>query len=164
MQTTPTKLYNLGIKVKIGNNFNFSMFGDGQRGSWVRNQGNYYRHFAAASDDELYPLLPTDVAYFGGRVPNENYSSSTASIVFWEKANFFKLREIAAVYRIPKRYYGAKFTVNASLRNPWIFAANRTIDPELNGFGAGGEIGVGAGSAAVMSQGRQWRLGIEVEF
>ncbi len=163
LQTTPDKLFNIGLKVGIGTNFDFSIFGDGQRGSYVRNQGALYRYYAAASDEELYPQISEDLAFNGGWVP-EGYNSSRASIVFWEKADFFKIREIAAVYRMPKEFYGAKFAFNASVRNPWIFAGNRTIDPELNGFGSGGEVGVGAGSAAVLSQARQWRFGVQVEF
>ena len=168
----PDKFFNVGLSLGIGRNFHFSVFGDGQRGGHVRNNGARFRYFADSGNQ--YPALPDgdNIAFNGGVNPqyidsngNERfYSSSRANAVWVETTDFFKIREILASYRLPKPYFGTKITINASIRNAHIFARNKTIDPELNGNGAGGEIGVGGWSAGVLSQAREWRLGLVLGF
>lgn len=151
------QFFSAGLNVSVGQNFDFSIFGDGQKGGHLYNIGNLFRYYAGGS----FPL--TDAAFFGGQVP-DGYNSSRGRIVFYEKSDYFKIRQLSATYRIPGQIMGTTMQTVFSIRNLHTFAYNQTIDPELNGFNSSGSLGMAQASAAALSPAREWRLSFSFRF
>jgi hypothetical protein len=95
------------------------------------------------------------------RVP-PGYNFSNASEVWVEDANWFKIREITATYRLPKRYFGNLLTFNFSIRNAITFASNEDLDPELNGLRSARDVDVGGINFFTLSPPRQFRFGLTI--
>ncbi len=140
--------FNVGLNFTIMENLNLSIVGDGQTGGQILNTGSVIRFF-----NGLEPQA--------SKVP-AGYTFTTASNVFVEDANYFKLREITANYRLPRRYLGNQLTFGFSIRNAITFAGNDDLDPELNGVRAGRDVDVGGINFFTLSAPRQFRFTVSV--
>jgi TonB-dependent SusC/RagA subfamily outer membrane receptor len=116
---------NLGYK-----NFQLFIGGDYQVGAEVVNTNEVLRFFNGLSDD---------------RIPDASLDESFFDIagVWVEKANYLKVRNIAVSYNLPSSWLGKRIK-NASIEfsaiNPFNFVSGSTIDPELTGSGAPGNL------------------------
>jgi len=142
------KYYSLAAFVTFRRNFRLTILGDGQTGGYILNTGSVIRFFNGAAPQ-------------ASKVP-PGYSFVTASGVFVEDSNFFKIREITASYRVPQRYFGTALTLSASVRNLLTFANNDDLDPELNGVRSGRNVDVGGINFFTLSPPRQFRFTVEV--
>lgn len=112
--------------------------------------------------------LKKTLRYFNGTddaadaVP-AGYTFESASSVWLEDADWFKIREITLSYRVP----GALFrglTLTASMRNVAEFGIKTSkLDPELNGFQAG-QANTGGYGYLDISAPRQLRFGMSYNF
>ncbi len=144
------KYFSISANFVIMRNLQLNILGDGQSGGYSLNTGSVLR-------------------YFNGGEPQVNkvpagYSFVTASHVFVEDASFFKIREISASYRMPRKYFNTNLTWFASLRNAFIFANNEDMDPELHGFTFGNltQTDVGGINFFTLPPAREFRFGLQV--
>jgi TonB-dependent SusC/RagA subfamily outer membrane receptor len=142
------KYYSVGLNFTIMQNLNLSILGDGQHGGQILNTGSVIRFF-----NGLEPQA--------SKVP-PGYNFTTASDVFIEDANYFKIREITATYRLPRRYFGNQLTFGFSIRNALIFAGNDDLDPELNGVRSARDVDVGGINFFTLSPPRQFRFTLSI--
>jgi len=142
------KYYSVGINLTLLENINLSVLGDGQNGAQILNTGSVIRFFNGLEPQAS--LVPP------------GYNFTTASNVFIEDANYFKIREITASYRLPHRYFGSQISFNFSVRNAFIIAGNNDLDPELNGVRAGRDVDVGGINFFTLSPPRQIRFGLTI--
>ncbi len=96
------------------------------------------------------------------------YGPYAALSEFMMEADFLKLREISASYRIPNQWsagIGASDArVYGSVRNVAIWSANPLIDGELNGLTSGENLQLGGESSITLSPPRMFRFGVELSF
>jgi hypothetical protein len=146
------KYFSLGANLTLWRNLQLSILGDGQTGGYVLNTGAVLRD-------------PNIVAPEVSRVP-PGYNFATASDVFVEKADFFKIREITASYRLPQSYLGTQWRVIASLRNVATFAKAKNMDPELHGLrdGSATNADVGGINFFTLPPPHQFRFALEAEL
>lgn len=144
------KYYSISANFEIMRNFQLNILGDGQSGGYSLNTGAVLRYFNGGEPQ-------------ASRVP-AGYDFVTASHVFVEDANFFKIREISASYRMPRKYFNANLTWFASLRNAFVFADNEDMDPELHGFTVGNltQTDVGGINFFTLPPAREFRFGLQV--
>jgi outer membrane receptor protein involved in Fe transport len=147
----PDNYYDIGLDLTLFRNLNLSFIGVGQTGGEILNTGSVIRFFNNASPEKAAGIPA-------------GYAFDTASEVFVEDASFFKIREIAASYRLPNNYFGTQVTLNASARNVLIIADNKDLDPELNGVRAGRDVDVGGINFFTLSPPRQFRFGLTLGF
>jgi TonB-dependent SusC/RagA subfamily outer membrane receptor len=142
------KYFSIGFNLTVMENLSLSILGDGQRGGQILNTGSVIRFF-----NGLEPQA--------SKVP-AGYNFTNASNVFVEDANFFKIREISANYRLPQRYFGNQLTFGFSIRNALIFASNDDLDPELNGVRSARDVDVGGINFFTLSPPRQFRFTMSI--
>lgn len=147
----PDNYYDIGLDLTLFRNLQLSVIGVGQTGGEILNTGSVIRFFNNASPEKAAGIPA-------------GYAFDTASEVFVEDASFFKIREIAASYSFPNRYFGTQVTFNASARNVLIIADNKDLDPELNGVRAGRDVDVGGINFFTLSPPRQFRFGLALGF
>jgi len=145
----PKRTGSVALNATLFRNLNLSVLGDWQSGGYSLNTGSVLRVF-----DSMKPEID--------RIP-AGYTFSTASSVFIEKSDFFKLREIVANYRFRNVKYARGLALTASLRNVHTFTGVKTFDPELHGV-RGGAAEAGGISFFTLSPPRQFRFGIEVNY
>jgi TonB-dependent SusC/RagA subfamily outer membrane receptor len=143
--------YTISADLTIMRNLQLSVLGTGQSGGEILNTGSVIRFFNGAAPEKAAGI-PT------------GYTFATASVVFIEDASFFKIKEIAATYTVPKRYFGTQVRLNASVSNAFIFADNKDLDPELNGVRAARDVDVGGINFFTLSPPRQFRFGLLLDF
>ena len=102
------KYFSLGLNLNLYRYFNFSVLGDGQAGGYILNTGAVLRYFNGVEPQAS--LVP------------DGHNFVTASEVFIEKSDFFKIREISAAYNFPNPVWGLGLKLIASLRNVYTFA------------------------------------------
>lgn len=146
------KYFSLGANLTLWRNLQLSILGDGQTGGYVLNTGAVLRYFNGGEPE-------------ASRVP-PGYSFSTASDVFLEKADFFKIREITASYRLPQNYFGTHLRLIASIRNVATFAKAKNMDPELHGLRDGSvtNADVGGINFFTLPPPHQFRFALEAEL
>jgi len=112
--------------------------------------------------------LKKTLRYFNGTEDAANavpdgYSFESASIVWLEDADWFKIREITMSYRMPGEFFKG-LTLTASLRNVAEFGIKTSkLDPELNGFQSG-QANTGGYGYLDISAPRQLRFGLSYNF
>jgi TonB-dependent SusC/RagA subfamily outer membrane receptor len=143
--------YSISADLTIMRNLQLSVLGTGQSGGEILNTGSVIRFFNGASPEKAAGIPA-------------GYTFATASAVFVEDASFFKIKEIAATYTVPKRYLGTQVRLNASVSNAFIFADNKDLDPELNGVRAARDVDVGGINFFTLSPPRQFRFGVLLDF
>jgi outer membrane receptor protein involved in Fe transport len=144
------KYFSLSANFVIMKNLQLNILGDGQSGGYALNTGAVLRFFNGGEPH-------------ANRVP-ANYGFDTASSVFIEDADFFKIREISASFRMPRKYFNTNLTWFASLRNAFTFARAEDMDPELSGFASGNvtQTDVGGINFFTLPPPREFRLGLQV--
>jgi outer membrane receptor protein involved in Fe transport len=146
------KYFSLGANLTLWRNLQLSILGDGQTGGYVLNTGAVLRYFNGGEPEAS--LVPP------------GYDFDTASEVFVEKGDFFKIREITASYRLPQNYFGTQWRLIASLRNVATFAKAKRMDPELQGFrdGSATNTDVGGINFFTLPPPHQFRFALEAEL
>ncbi|NIV93141.1 TonB-dependent receptor [candidate division KSB1 bacterium] len=150
----PTKSGSIFTTLQLFRKFSLSLLGDWQTGGYILNTGGVLRFFAG--EEPHASLVP------------EGFSFTTASDVFMEDSDFFKLREISARYELGNLGFRRiqNLVLTASVRN--VFTIDNTrfsdLDPELNGVRAVGGTGIDVGGINffTLSPPRQFRFGVEV--
>ncbi|MGH7597225.1 MAG: TonB-dependent receptor domain-containing protein [bacterium] len=145
----PKRTGSVALNATLFRNLNLSILGDWQTGGYSLNTGSVLRVF-----DAMKPEID--------RIP-VGYTFSTASSVFIEKSDFFKLREVVARYQFRNVKYVRDLALTASMRNVYTFTGVDTFDPELHGV-RGGAAEAGGISFFTLSPPRQFRFGIEVNY
>ncbi len=146
----PDYMFSAFINLSLWKNFRLTAIGSGQTGGQILNTGAVLRYFNGAEPE-------------ASMVP-EGYNFVTASDVFVEDADFFKIREISMAYTLPVHALGGRYTLSATMRNVLAFAKNRTLDPEMNGFRSVRDVDVGGINFFTLSPPREARLGLIVEL
>ncbi len=148
----PDFSYSLGLNLDIFRRLRLSFLGDGQKGGYSGNLGKILRFLNGGEVQD--PQIP------------EGHNFVTASDIFIEDATFFKLREISASYRLPRRYFNADITLQASLRNAYIWSKADDFDPELNGTRTASvtQADVGGFTINTISPPRQFRFAIQFNY
>ncbi len=173
LQPFADKIYNLGLYASIGNNFNVQVTGDGQMGGHTFNITRLFRYSAEGA---LQPGFQSGdhMVFNGGLVP-DGYFEDDSFASFFEKSDYFKIRELSATYRLPQRIHGTSIAVNFAARNFWnVFVPNKTIDPELDADGQGTAVGsqrgdgvnlgINSSNQADFSPAREYRIGVRLNF
>jgi outer membrane receptor protein involved in Fe transport len=129
-------------------------FGDYQWGAQAVAVDDVLRYFGGVSDP--------------GRIPENSANASFFDLagVWVEDADFFKIRNIGASYRVPLQSDAIKsLTLGFNLRNPIVWASSR-FDPEVTGSGIGrqGAFGVGGFGYGTESAPRQVIFNVRVGF
>lgn len=125
------------------------------------------RGFAEFATGHQFINIKNVLQYFNG-VPEaaelvpEGYNFTTASSVWMEDADWFKIREIAVSYRLPKLIFRG-VTLSASVRNLAVFGVDSTNDPELNGYQPNGPA-TGGYTFIDISAPRQFRFSVQVDI
>ncbi len=142
--------YSISANFVILKNFQLNILGDGQSGGYSLNTGSVLRFFNGGEPQ-------------ASKVP-DGYSFVTASHVFVEDASFFKIREISASYRVPRKYFNTSLMLFASIRNAFIFADNDDMDPEVHGLTTGNvtNTDVGGINFFTLPPPREVRFGLQV--
>jgi TonB-dependent starch-binding outer membrane protein SusC len=152
---TPKQTGSLGIDITLFKNLSISAFGEFALGH------NIINHILSRRVVGGYPdavaKLPTSTN------PNNPYTRNTAGIIFVEKGDWYKIREISIRYNIPKLLFKG-VTITGSVRNVAILGLSAGCDPEVyfdrstltNGLEIGGL------SGASVSPPIQFRLGFDI--
>jgi len=145
-----TKLFGAHLNITLFKNLRIRAYGDGQAGGYILNTGAVLRYFNGGMPQaEMVPA---------------GYDFVTASGIFIEKSDFFKIREISAHYTLPTAWIGRPVTLSASVRNVLIFCPATDLDPELNGVRSARDVDVGGISMFTQSPPRQIRFGVLFEL
>jgi hypothetical protein len=169
LQPFADKIFNLGLKVRIGNNFSMQIYGDGQFGGHTMNITRLYRYEGGGGVVLPDPEDGDHMVFNQGTVP-DGYWSEEAFAAFMEKNDYFKIREFSATYRIPKKMWGSDVSLTFTARNFWnVFVPNKTIDPEMNSAGLGwgqgdSDLGINSAVEAEFSPPIQYSFGVTIDM
>jgi hypothetical protein len=101
-----------------------------------------------------------------GKLPNDNYVTDNASILLVQPADWIKIREISARYRLPQSFLGgflSSVVLSFNVRNPFVFGTRTTgADPELGTVRSGRQVDLGGVANLAVSPPIQYRFGIEI--
>lgn len=151
---TPKHTGSISTSLTLFRDLRITATGDYAYGHYVLNTGSVIRFF-----NGLTPEI--------NRVPS-GYNFTTASSVWVEKGDFFKLREISARYQVPSQFYegfGLRgLAVNLSFRNVFSITPSKEFDPELHGVRAGRALDVGGINFFTLSPPFETRFGVEVSL
>lgn len=151
---TPKYTGSISTSVTLFRDIRITAVGDYAYGHYVLNTGAVIRYFSGLSPEI-------------NRVP-AGYNFTTASSVWVEKGDFFKLREISARYQVPAEYYEGfnlrGLAVNLSFRNIFTITPSKEFDPELHGVRAGRALDVGGINFFTLSAPFETRFGLEVNL
>jgi TonB-dependent SusC/RagA subfamily outer membrane receptor len=154
IQPTPKYTGSFGVSATLFRDIRINVLADYSYGGYVLNTGSVLRFFEGMEPE-------------ASRVPT-GYNFQTASIVWLEKADWVKIREISVRYQLPSSFYEAwglrGIAVNASIRNVAAFTTSKEVDPELNGLRAGGQLDVGGIGYFPLSPPKEVRFGVEVSL
>lgn len=145
------KSFGLNLYFTYKNNLRLGLAGDGQMGGYILNTGSVLRFF------NLYYVFGEEF-----RVP-EGYDFVTASEVFIEKSDYFKLREVSLTYTLPWTF-GGRIHLSAKGRNLLILSRTREMDPEMNGVRSARDVDVGGINFFTLSPPRQVVFGVTYEL
>lgn len=144
----PTSFGSFSINLTLYKNLTLSALAEYAFGHQFVNMKKLQRYFAGTTDSQ--DIVP------------EGYSFQTASSIWLEDADWFKLREIGLIYRVPD-YIFKGVTISASIRNVAVFGVDSNTDPELNGYQPTGP-NTGGYNLGDISAPRQFRLGINLNI
>jgi outer membrane receptor protein involved in Fe transport len=151
---TPNLTGSISTSLTLFRDLRISAVGDFAYGHYVLNTGAVIRYFSGLSPEI-------------NRVP-AGYDFTTASAVWMEKGDFFKLREISARYQIPSWIYEGYslrgLAVSLSFRNVFTITPSKEFDPELHGLRAGRGLDVGGISFFTLSPPFETRIGVEINL
>ncbi|HWP82962.1 MAG TPA: TonB-dependent receptor [Bacteroidota bacterium] len=157
----PTRTISASAEVTLFRDLTLSGLLEGAWGHYVLNQTISRRMVNALSNPNLYQYVLARIPQVEpGSTP---YNRNTASAVLVEPGDWFKLREIALRYRVPRTWlFGVNgMTLVASVRNVARFGIKaEDIDPETS-FIPNTTIEVGGIVGATVEPPRQYRFGID---
>ncbi|MCI0696317.1 TonB-dependent receptor [candidate division KSB1 bacterium] len=145
----PKRTGSVALNATLFRNLSLSVLGDWQTGGYSLNTGALLR-----AVDGMKPEID--------RIP-PGHNFTTASSVFIEKSDYFKLREIVMRYQFRNVKYVRNLTMTASARNVYAFTSAETFDPELTDFGSTIS-SIGGINVPILSPPRTFRLGVEVNY
>ncbi|HEY4612847.1 MAG TPA: TonB-dependent receptor, partial [Bacteroidota bacterium] len=160
----PTRTISASLEATIMKDFTVSGLLEGAWGHYVVNQTISRRMVNALSNANLYQ-------YVLARLPQvapgfTAYNRNTASNTLVEPGDWFKLREIAVRYRVPRNWLAgvSGLTISASVRNVMTFGIKaEDIDPETT-FIPSRTIDVGGIVGTTIEAPRQFRFGVDFSF
>lgn len=152
---TPKHTGSVSATLTLFRDLRINALADYSYGAYILNTGAVIRFFSA-----LYP----EVTW----VPS-GYNFTTASEVWIEKADWFKMREISARYQLPAAWYEnwglRSIGVNLSVRNLFSITPSTRLDPELAGVRAAGRgLDVGGINFFTLSAPREYRFGLDISL
>ncbi|MDX2129253.1 MAG: TonB-dependent receptor [Chloroherpetonaceae bacterium] len=166
---TPTAFGSFGFDLTLFNDLTITALGEFATGHSILNQAldtRFYQGFNDIVGNEMgdYSAANSIANYNSGFLPNDNYVTDNFTKILVEKANWFKIREISARYKVPKDLIDG-VNITLSVRNPFIFGTSaRGIDPELATVRAGGALDLGGVGNLAVSAPRQFRFTIDWSF
>jgi len=173
---TPTVIGSFGIDLTLFKDFTFSMFGEFAAGHYTLNQALDTRFYQGYNDligepipSNATPQQQAEISrrnFENGKLPNDNYVTDNASILLVQPADWIKIREISARYRLPQSFLGgflSSVVLSFNVRNPFVFGTRTTgADPELGTVRSGRQVDLGGVANLAVSPPIQYRFGIEI--
>lgn len=173
---TPTVIGSFGLDLTLFKDFTFSVFGEFAAGHYTLNQALDTRFYQGYNDligepipDNATPQQQAEISrrnYENGKLPNDNYVTDNASILLVQPADWIKIREISARYRVPQTILNnivSSVVLSFNVRNPFVFGTRTTgADPELGTVRSGRQVDLGGVANLAVSPPIQYRFGIEI--
>ncbi|MDW8465429.1 MAG: TonB-dependent receptor [Chloroherpetonaceae bacterium] len=173
---TPTVFGSFGVDFTIFKDLTVSLFGEFAAGHYTLNQALDTRFYQGYRDligepipSNATPQQRAEISrrnYENGKLPNDNYVTDNASILLVQPADWIKIREISARYRVPQSLIGnllSSVVLSFNVRNPFVFGTRATgVDPELGTVRSGRQVDLGGVANLAVSPPIQYRFGIEI--
>ncbi len=173
---TPTVIGSFGVDMTIFKDLTVTIFGEFAGGHYTLNQALDTRFYQGYNDligdpipDNATPQQQGEISrrnFENGKLPNDNYVTDNASILLVQPANWIKIREIGARYRMPKSIIGNFLNgvvLSFNVRNPFVFGTRTTgADPELATVRSVRQVDLGGVANLAVSPAIQYRFGIEI--
>jgi TonB-dependent SusC/RagA subfamily outer membrane receptor len=151
----PKQSGSFAIDMKIFKNLSINALAEFALGHYIQDVLTILRNLNGYPDAAAALPASTD--------PAKPYNFQTASSVWIQKANWIKVREISARYRLPDLLFNG-INLTLSIRNPFIFGVKTAVDPEQSWNRSARGLEVGGIAGDVISAPKSIRLGIEINI